>query len=183
MSKQAREMIKIMPRRWILPVAAVLLSAGCADEGAAVPLPTAASSRPASPSPQPEAEAIKHSYAEFIAILDRADSLPANTRRRELAAYMTDPQLSRVLNRVKEMRKEGITAYGSTTGYVKSVHVDRNEAVLLGCQDGSRSGIMHSGTQKKINRGVPKEGVKAYLSKGPDGRWRISKMVSQGEGC
>ncbi|WP_143220509.1 hypothetical protein [Actinomadura sp. CNU-125] len=165
-----------------MTVATALLSTGCTGEGAAVPLPSE-SDRPSASAPNPDVEAIKHAYAQFFAILDHADSLPVDSRKQQLAAHMTDPQLSRVLKQIEEMKTQGVTSYGKTVGYVKSVQVGDNEAVVLGCQDGSKSGLMKSHSHKKMNRGVKEEKVKAYLSKAADGRWRVSKMVSLGEGC
>ncbi len=42
---------------------------------------------------------------------------------------------------------------------------------------------MNRTTRKKIKRGVEKGRTKAYLIKGADEKWRISKYVVLGEGC
>ncbi|TMQ92736.1 hypothetical protein ETD83_26715 [Actinomadura soli] len=173
---------KLASQRWMMPVVTLLLLTGCTAEDSAVPLPTAAKSPSVSP-PQSDAEPIKRSYIAFIAILDRADSLPTGTRRQELAFHMTDPQLTRVIDRIKEMEEENLTSYGKVVAHVQDIHVKDTDATLRDCQDSRDAGTMNALTGKKINRGIEKENLKTYLSKGPDGRWRVTKTVSYGKGC
>lgn len=180
---QAMRPAKLTPRRWMMAVVAMLLLTGCTPEESSVPLPTAAKSPSESPPPQSEAEAIKRSYIAFIEILDRADSLPTGTRQQELARHMTDPQLTRVINRTQEMNEENIASYGKVVAHVREIQVNGTDATLRDCQDSRDAGVMNTLTGKKINRGIEKESIKAYLSKGPDGRWRVTKTVSYGKGC
>lgn len=122
-------------------------------------------------------------YTKFVAMLDRADSLPAETRKRDLATVMVDPQLSRVLRRVEEMKRQHIATYGQVAVRIKSVHLTVSGATVFDCQDSGTAGILNSVTGKKINRGVREGNIKALLVKGADGQWRVRKSITIGEGC
>lgn len=170
-------------QRWTLLPAAMIFLAGCVDEGNSVPLPSAADSPRDPSSPSSDIEMIKRSYVAFIGALDRADSLPPNMRREQLAIHMTDPQLTRVIDRVQAMNKEGITSYGRAVPHVQHIAVTGGDATVSDCQDSSHAGIFNTLTGKKMNRGVKEEGITAFLSKGTDGRWRVTKTISHGKGC
>ncbi|MGI5206154.1 hypothetical protein ACQEU6_31860 [Spirillospora sp. CA-108201] len=116
-------------------------------------------------------------------MLDRADSLPAESRKRELAAVMVEPQLSRVLQRIDKMKSQHIATYGRIIVHVKGVQLTADGATVSDCQDSHGSGLLNSVTQKKINRGVRQGNTKALLVKGADGKWRVSKSITIGEGC
>ncbi|MFG2016903.1 hypothetical protein [Actinomadura geliboluensis] len=116
-------------------------------------------------------------------MLDRADSLPAESRKRQLATVMTDPQLSRVLQRIDKMKSERLATYGHIIVHVQSVQLTPTGATVHDCQDSRNSGLLNSITRKKINRGVRQGNTKALLVKGSDGQWRVSKSITIGEGC
>jgi hypothetical protein len=158
-----------------------MLLAGCHGQGADASLPSASST--ATPSPVSDTDAVTSIYTTLVAELDHADSLPADTRRRQLSIHMSDPQLSRVLDRIDQLRAKHLTSYGNSVVHVKSVHVAGDQALLRDCQDSSGAGLENALTHKKVNRGLKEEGIKAYLSKGADGKWRVTKLVSLGKGC
>ncbi|MFA1549913.1 hypothetical protein [Actinomadura chokoriensis] len=118
-----------------------------------------------------------------MAMLDRADSLPAESRKRDLATIMVDPQLSRVLRRIDVMKRQHITTYGHVVVHIKSVQLTSTGATVFDCQNSSGAGIRNSITGKKIKRGVGEGDTKALLVKGPDGKWRVRKSITIGEGC
>ncbi|MBA9003055.1 hypothetical protein [Thermomonospora cellulosilytica] len=167
----------------------ILVSLGCSNnDGAAVDLPPKPSTditvpTAVTPSPADETAEVRRTYVESVALLDRADTLPEGTRRQRLAQYLTDPQLSRILDRIKDLHAENLTSYGASVPHIKSVKVEGDKATVHDCQDSSNSGLMDATTQRKINRGVKEESIKALMQKHSDGRWRISKFVVLGEGC
>lgn len=171
--------------RWFGIAGAVLLAAGCSNGGNAVTLPKSTNSPTPIPSVSsaPESEAVKLAYKNFIAILNHADSLPESSRKQHLSDLMGEPQLSRVLRRIGQMKRDHITAYGSIVVHVKSIKIEGSDALLRDCQDTWNSGIMNIETKKRINRGVKQESIRTYLLKGDGGKWRVTKMVSLGEGC
>jgi hypothetical protein len=158
-----------------------LLLTGCDTEGRTATLPSTKTTAPTSP--PSDDEAVTTAYTNVVAQLDNADSLPTDIREQELSRFMSDPQLSRVLNRAKQLNAENLTSYGNSIPHVQSVHINGNKAILRDCLDASNAGLQNSRTQKKVNRGFREEGVKAHLSKGSDGQWRVVKIISLGEGC
>ena len=164
-------------------IGAALTLPGCSNGDEAAALPSSTKSATPLPSATSNEAAAKNAYTSFIAVLDRADSLPESSRKQQLSALMIEPQLSRVLKRVEELQSKNLTSYGKVAVHITSVKVTGNDATLRDCQDSSNAGIMNKHTRKKINRGVKKGNTKAYLVKGTDGQWRVSKYVVYGEGC
>jgi hypothetical protein len=167
---------------------AVLVSAGCQAEEAAVSLPkqpgqAGAAGAPSSGTAESESNAVRSAYREFVTALERADSLPDADRKQHLSQYMVDPQLAHVLKAVEQHKADQVTTYGSVIVQINSVQVDKSEAVLRDCQDARYAGLRSTRTGKKINRGIEKRHVQATLKKGPDRRWRVSKHILLGEGC
>lgn len=161
-----------------------LLLAGCSGDERAVALPSPTTAAPLpTPSASSEVDEIKGVYTELIEVLYRADSIPPPLQRKRLSAYMANPQLSRVLRRLKEKREQRIVSYGRHVVHIKSVTLDGQDAVLRDCQDSSDAGIMKVDTKKKIKRGSKEEDIKVYMSKLGDGHWRVLKMVLMGQGC
>ncbi|MFD0850961.1 hypothetical protein ACFQ07_01880 [Actinomadura adrarensis] len=118
-----------------------------------------------------------------MAVLDRAVSIPAATRRQQLSRHMIDPQLSKVLDSSRRYDADGIGTYGTSITHIKSVQVVADEGTVRDCQDGRNSGLIYKSSKKKINRGVQETNIKATLKKGTDGRWRVSRYSILGEGC
>ncbi|WP_344276461.1 hypothetical protein [Actinomadura napierensis] len=116
-------------------------------------------------------------------MLDRADSLPAESRKQQLATVMADPQLSRVLQRIDKMKSQHIATYGHIVVHVKRVQLTTSGATLYDCQDSRDSGLLNSATGKKLSRGVSHGNTKALMVKGSDGQWRVSKFITIGDGC
>ncbi|MWA02758.1 hypothetical protein F8568_020740 [Actinomadura sp. LD22] len=165
-------------------VGAVVALSGCSGGQQAVALPSSTDSRtPLGSSSAADAKAAELAYRNFVAMLDRADSLPAESRRQQLATLMAEPQLSRVLKRIAVMKKQHLTTYGNVIVHVTSVQLTTNGATVLDCQDTRNAGLINSVTQKKVNRGVKEDSTKALLIKGRDGKWRVSKSITLGEGC
>ncbi|TDD87344.1 hypothetical protein E1293_08030 [Actinomadura darangshiensis] len=141
------------------------------------------SSTPLPSSTAGEEKAVASAYMKFVAMLDRADSLPTESRKQELATVMVDPQLSRVLQRIDKMRSQHLTTYGRIIVHVKKVQFAGSGATIYDCQDSRDSGLLNSITGKKVNRGVPQGNTKALMVKSSDGQWRVSKSITIGEGC
>lgn len=169
---------------WISAAGAVLALSGCNGGQEAVALPSSTGSEePLASSSAVDKRAAESAYRNFVAMLDRADSLPSDSREQQLAAVMAEPQLSRVLKRIAEMEKQNLTTYGNVIVHIKSVELTEDGATVLDCQDTSNAGLINSVTQKKVNRGVKEENSKALLVKGRDGKWRVSKSITLGKGC
>ncbi|MBE1533225.1 hypothetical protein [Actinomadura algeriensis] len=166
---------------WFSVAGITLATAGCSTEqdAAALPSPTD-SAQTVTPS---STAAVAQAYTDFVAMLDRADSLAPETRKQELSTVMVEPQLSRVLKRIDDMKGNNQATYGNIVVHTPRVNLTRNGAVVRDCQDSSNAGLLDTRTQKKLNRGVKERNIKALLEKGAEGRWRVSKFIVLGEGC
>ncbi|MFA1543496.1 hypothetical protein [Actinomadura monticuli] len=176
---------RVAHRFWWLGVAvAILICSGCGGGLEAVALPSSTNSiTPLPSSTVTNEDAVASAYTKFVAMLDRADSLPVESRKRDLATVMVDPQLSRVMRRIDVMKKQHITTYGRVVVHIRSVQLTSSGATVFDCQNSSGAGIRNSITGKKIKRGVGKGHAKALLVKGSDGKWRVRKSIMIGEGC
>lgn len=162
----------------------VLALSGCSGRQQAVALPSPTDSRASlGSSSAADAKAAELAYRNFVAMLDRADSLPADSRKQKLATVMAEPQLSRVLKRISVMKKQHLTTYGNVIVHLTSLQLTADGATILDCQDTRNAGLINSVTQKKVNRGVKEDNTKALLIKGNDGKWRVSKSITLGKGC
>lgn len=166
---------------WFSAVGIALATTGCSTEQEAAALPSPIESAQAA-TPSPTA-AVAQAYTDFVAMLDRADSLAPETRKQELSAVMVEPQLSRVLKRIDDMKEQKQATYGNIVVHIARVNLTGNRAVVRDCQDSSNAGLLDTRTQKKLNRGVKERNTKALLERGADGRWRVSKFIILGEGC
>lgn len=165
-------------------VIALVVLTGCSKEQDAIQQPA----QPARETPEhrdesAERELAETSYREFVEVLSQADSLPDATRKHHLSKYMIDPQLSHVLKIVKQHKADNIGTYGSTIVRVRDVDIQDGHAVVRDCQDATKTGLRNTMTDKKINRGVASRHIEATLSKGPDGRWRVSEYNLLKGGC
>ncbi len=116
-------------------------------------------------------------------MLDRAGSLAASDRLRQLSTVMIEPQLTRVLKRIEEMRNKNLMTYGTVAPHVRSIQINLDNAIVLDCQDSSRAGLIEVNTRQIVNRGVKEGSLKALLNKSPDGQWRVSRSITLNEGC
>lgn len=163
--------------------AATLSLAGCNDDRASVSLPTPTGSSPSPSLIASSSEEVRVAYTDFISALDHADSMPQDSRRQQLSAYMIDPQLSRVVSHSIKNQSKGLVSYGTSIVHTKKIEVSGDTATVHDCQDSSGAGLMNARTHQKYNRGVEKESIRTSLKRGPDGQWRVSKMNILGEGC
>ncbi|MBO2460333.1 hypothetical protein [Actinomadura violacea] len=169
---------------WIGATGVVLALSGCNGGQQAVALPSSTGSRTSlTSSSEADKKAAESAYRNFVVMLDRAAALPDDSREQQLAAVMVDPQLSRVLKRVTEMKKQHLVTYGYVISHVTSVELTEAGATVLDCQDSRNAGVINTVTHKKVNRGIKDDNTKAMLIKASDGKWRVTKSISLEKGC
>jgi hypothetical protein len=160
--------------------ALMVLTAACGGGEHKVALPT--TSAPAAPgasaSPSSAEDAVRQSYTQYWAVLPQAEHADSESRRRELlAAYTTDPQLTTALRGIDDLHAKDLTSSGHVVVHIEKVQVNGDKATVWDCQDATKALINKRSTGKTISRGVPNDHLRATLSRGSDGTWRISRFA------
>lgn len=158
----------------------VVLSGACSSRHHNAILPTR--SDPGAPSvsasPTSADDAIRQSYTRYWAVLPDAEHADSETRRRQLLAdYSTDPQLTIALQGIDDLHGKDLTSSGYVVVHIEKVQLGNDTATVWDCQDATKALIRKRSSGKIISRGVPNDHVRATLSRGSDGRWRISKFA------
>jgi hypothetical protein len=158
----------------------VLLTGACDSRHQNVILPTG--SAPGAPSvsasPTSAEDAVRQSYTRYWAVLPDAEHADSETRRRQLlAGYSTDPQLTTALQGIDDLHGKDLTSSGYVVVHIEKVQLGIETATVWDCQDATKALIQKRSTGKLISRGVPNDHIQATLSRGSDGRWRISKFA------
>jgi hypothetical protein len=158
----------------------VLLASACGGGHHDATLPTVpASSAPAaSASPTSAEDAIRQSYTQYWAVLPQAEHADSESWRRQLlSTYAIDPQLSTALRGIDDLHGRDLTSSGYVVVHIKKVQAGASTATVWDCQDATKALIRKRSTGKAVSRGVSHDYVRATLSRGSDGRWRISKFA------
>lgn len=161
-------------------VLSALFVTGCAagDESSraapATQTPSAESSR------QQVRSAILSQYHKVFRVAQKAERVPAGQRRAMLAPYLTEPQLSHVLQGIRELREKGIRTYGYRELHPYDLQITGSKATLHDCQNTSHTGQIRVKTGEKLTRGVKQDHYVITLVRGADGKWRV-KYVDKGK--
>jgi hypothetical protein len=157
----------------------VLLTSACDGRHQNAILPTRSDPGAPSVSVSTSAEdAVRQSYSRYWAVLPDAEHADSETRRRQLLAdYSTDPQLTTALQGIDDLHGKDLTSSGYVVVHIEKVQLGIDTATVWDCQDATKALIQKRSTRKIISRGVPNDHVQATLSRGSDGRWRISKFA------
>ena len=183
----------------------VILVAGCTADEEYGGLPDAAVTAPGSPSPappgptgpsgsQPSASpgstagpsgsaptteaAVVGQYRRFwVEALPAAAAAPAGRRRALLAPATAEPELTHLVRSLAALDADGRRNYGADVPVGQSVRVSGDLALVRGCLDSRRSGVADAATGTPVTRGVARNPVRADLTRGPDGRWRVSAVT------
>jgi hypothetical protein len=165
----------------------VLIAGGCGGGHRDATLPTTSapgapsvSSSPTSAeaSPTSAEAAIRQSYTQYWAVLPQAEHADSESQRHQLLAdYATDPQLGIALRGIDDLHGKDLTSAGHVVVHIEKVQVSTDKATLWDCQDATKALIQKRSTGKTISRGVPNDHLRATLTRGSDGRWRISQFA------
>lgn len=176
--------------RWLVPprlaggVVVVLSICACTSGSDSVPpLPETAESATITTQQRSERDAVIDAYKEFWPQLTKASAQPEAEWPAVLAEVATDPQLSRSLAGIRQLRAQSRTIYGSVSERVSVVDVSGNKATLKDCQDASRSGQADATTGDPKTAGVERNPVTATLVRGADKGWRVSEILYPGGTC
>jgi hypothetical protein len=157
-----------------------LLASACSSGHHDAKLPTGPASSPPAVSAAPTSaeDAVRQSYAQYWAVLPQAEHADSESQRRKLLAdYAIDPQLSTALRGIDDLHGKDLTSSGYVVVHIKKVQLGAGTASVWDCQDATKALIRKRSTGKAVSRGVSHDYVQATLSRGSDGRWRISKFA------
>jgi hypothetical protein len=162
--------------RGVLLIAFLLGLAACQDaEVYGAPPP------PPSPVRGEEQQAIGQ-YLQFweVALPTAFNALTDVQRREALAPVTTDPELSLLLHNLATLTKSPERSYGHNAPIRQKAQLNTGSALVTGCLDSTGTGKASRKTGKLLTRGVPQNPVRVSLTKGADGRWRVSAVVFTG---
>jgi hypothetical protein len=170
--------------------AAVSLAAGCSGSsgGLAQPLPSQSSSPSTTARPSngasPNEQALAR-YRAFWSILPAVSAAPAAKRRAMLTPYVTDPELTSLLQAMRAADRKGTVFYGRDVPRptVQSLSVPQKLAVVRDCQDSSHAGNEDRRTGRRLTVGVARHLVIATLNLGQDGKWRVASVSYEKTKC
>lgn len=143
----------------------------------------ACSGKPA-PAPETSATIEKQVLGQYRKLW--AETLPAATsaaaaqRKDILSATLTDPELSRAVQRLAALDRSGRKSYGNDVPLRQTVVLRGDTAVVTGCLDSSQSGLADAGTGRKLTRGVATNPVSVTFERGSDGVWRVTQTQFPG---
>jgi hypothetical protein len=153
-----------------------------ADASAARP-PTAASdgspgSSPSGQRPLPgsgEPGRILADYRRFWAIAVTVSRRPPDSWRSTMAAIAAEPLLSLLLDGIAEQSRKGLVDYGTVVPHARVVQASADRASVVDCQDASKSGTLDLETGIVKTAGSARTPMTCVLTRGADGRWRVSE--------
>lgn len=155
----------------------VLTAGGCANGQTNVTLPTSSPTVTARPSPISAEEAVRQSYTRYWAVLPEAEHADSESRRRQLlSGYATEPQLSTALRGINDLHAKDLTSAGYVMVHITKVHVEDARATVWDCQDATKALVQQRSTGRTVSRGVPNDQLRATLTRGSDGQWRIERF-------
>ena len=147
--------------------------------GALTVLAVPACSGQSDPAPESTSSSATKVLAQYRKLW--AETIPAATaaavgeRKAILAATLTDPELTRALQRLTDLDGKGQRSYGADVPLRQTVTVQgADTAVVTGCLDSTQSGVADRQTGRKLTRGVATNPVSVTFKRGSDGVWRVT---------
>jgi hypothetical protein len=146
------------------------------------PTPPAAS--PLGPLLEPdERDRILEAYRRFWPLAADASRRPPSSWRQTLAAVVTEPLLSELLDGLAEQRRHGLVDYGTVVLHPRIVQYDAGRASIVDCQDASQSGTLDVDTGVAKTVGSAHTAITVVLARGSDRRWRLSAARQLDTAC
>jgi hypothetical protein len=157
-----------------------LMTASCGGGDSKVALPSKTTVGPILPATtvSTEQEAVKTAYTAFWDVSDRALTAPAEQVRSILRDYAAGAYLDLQVRQIVLLQTEHKGPWGKVVLHIGAVKVSGSQASVRDCQDASNAGLADTRTSKLIpgTRGPKKRNLAAQLTKGSDGRWRLSDL-------
>jgi hypothetical protein len=181
----------LMPaaRRTPVAVIAVVAVAACSSQGAAKLPPK--SSPPRAPASSPAssagsaADAVAASYTAYFPVSKAAEAAGPSRARTMLAPYAAEPYLGHVLSQMAAYRARYEVPWGYVVPHLTQIDVRGALAQVHDCQNASHAALADSRTGRVISgtRGSARTSLIATLSRGHDGRWRLTSLAHVAVPC
>jgi hypothetical protein len=168
----------------------LLAAVGCghadrAADASAARQPTASSGRSAGSSPSvplvlpgsDERARILADYRRFWAIAVTVSRRAPDSWRSTMSAVAAEPLLSELLDGIAEQYRKGLVDYGAVVPRPRVVQASADRASVLDCQDASKSGALDIKTGIVKAAGSARTPMTCVLTRGVDGRWRVSEAM------
>ncbi|MQA81809.1 MAG: hypothetical protein GEV10_25610 [Streptosporangiales bacterium] len=128
--------------------------------------------------------AVRAVYLDFLANRNRTTRIPPDRVHREVARWLTDPELSKSLDSLAAARKQHLRNSGLIKPDIMSITVDGATARLEDCMDKSATYLVDSRTGRRIAGSAGSADVWAVsdFKKTAEG-WRISSTSSKYKSC
>ena len=178
--------------RWVrvaalgVMAAGMPLAAGCGGHDSKVVLPPASSASPStvtttpspSPSPATTKDAVVTAYKGTFLAVNQALQAPAERIRSILSGYVTGDFLDFQVRQLVDQQARHLEPWGNVVVHVTKVDVRGDKATVRDCQDASHAGLADARTHQLIagSRGSAHRNLRAELTRGGDGRWRVSDL-------
>lgn len=124
-----------------------------------------------------EAEVVARYTRFWVEALPAAAAAPASHRAGILAPVTAEPQLTHLVRALAALDAGGRRGYGADVPLTQSVRVRGELALVEGCLDSSHSGVADATSGAPVTRGVLRNPVRADLTRGTDGHWRVSAVT------
>jgi len=173
----------LAPRLCAAALAAVAV-AGCAGQGAArLPPKSSPLSVPASSPTAPGSVAA--AYTAYFPASAAAEAATPARAQVLLAPYAAEPYLGHVLSQMAAYQARHEVSWGHVVPHVTRVTVRGQLARVRDCQDASHAALADSRTHRVIprTRGSARTSLIATLSRGSDGRWRLTSLAHLAAPC
>lgn len=130
-------------------------------------------------------DAVEDGYRAFWPVVATFALRPEPQWRAALSRVAADPQLSFALAVARQHRRDGIAVYGQVRPLTPTVALDRTvmRATVRDCADFSRTGQVDVLTHAPRTVGAARTPLSASVSRGADGRWRVSQVMFPGGRC
>jgi hypothetical protein len=118
--------------------------------------------------------AVLTAYRRFWRVAQHLDAHPQPQWAALLGPVAAEPLLSRLLAALRDRLRAGYRQFGDVRPRPVVVQLAADHAAVLDCQDAAAAGEIDTATGLPANTGQPRTPVAAALTRGADGRWRVS---------
>jgi hypothetical protein len=122
-------------------------------------------------------------YQRFWDVAQAVDRQPVAGWRTVLSAVAGEPLLDELLDGLQGQHARGVRQYGQVRPHPSVADLTGQRAVVVDCQDASRSGLLDEATGKVEQVGAARTPVSAVLRRSPGGLWLVTEARYLSDPC